>query len=131
MINPGVDKTHILVVDDEPAICQFCQRVLTEEGFEVDIASGGRAAQSMISKQDYDLYLFDIKMPLMDGKKLYDSLQKTDPRITSRVVFTTGSAIGQDTERFLQSSGRPLLPKPFTTEELKAIITQAFKAVDK
>ena len=131
MTKLGTHRKRILVVDDEPSIRKLCQRVLTEEGFEVDTAPNGRAAQSMISKQDYDLYLIDIKMPLMDGKELYDSLQKTGPRITSRIVFTTGSAIGQETERFLESSGRPVLTKPFTTEELKTIITQAFKAVDK
>ncbi len=131
MISPGTSRKRILIVDDEPAICQLCHRVLTEEGFEVDIASDGRAAQSMISKQDYDLYLFDIKMPLMDGKELYIWLQETYSRITSRIVFTTGSAIGQETEGFLKSSGRQVLRKPFTTEELKTIITQTLKAVDK
>lgn len=70
-------------------------------------------------------------MPLMDGKELYDSLQKTDPRITSRIIFITGSAIGQDTESFLKRSGKPVLLKPFSTEELKSIITQTLKAVER
>ncbi len=36
---------RILVVEDEPAICALCQRVLTREGFEVDIAVNGKEAQ--------------------------------------------------------------------------------------
>ena len=124
-MSPDARKKRILIVDDEPAICQFCQRVLTEEGFEVDVAADGRVAQSMIGKQDYELCLVDIKMPRMDGKELYAWLQETAPRITSRIVFTTGSAVGQETERFLQSSGRPILLKPFTTEELRAIVKKA------
>ena len=55
------DKKIILVVDDEPAICQLCQRVLAEAGFEVEIAGNGRIAQSMISTQEYALYLLDRK----------------------------------------------------------------------
>ena len=102
MTKPGTRKKRIIVVDDEPAICQFCQRVLIEEGFQVDCAADGRKAQSLISKREYDLHLFDIKMPLMDGKELYESLLETDPGIASRVVFTTGSAIGEETERFLK-----------------------------
>ncbi len=125
MVGPEAYKKRILIVDDEAVICRFCQRVLTEDGFEVDIAADGRAAQSMISKQDYDLYLIDIKMPLMDGKELYELLQKRDPCITNRIVFTTGSAIGQHTERFLKSSGRLVLLKPFTTEELRAVVNKA------
>ncbi len=131
MISPDTARKRILIVDDEIVICQLCQRVLTEEAFEVDIASDGRAAQPMINRREYDLYLFDIKMPLMDGKELYKSLQKTHPKSVGSVVFITGSAIGQDTEIFLKSTGRQVLLKPFTTEELKATISQALKAVDK
>ncbi len=131
MTRPSTRKKRILIVDDEPAIRELCQRVLTEEGFEVDTAPDGRVAQAMISEREYGLYFIDIKMPLMDGKELYESLQTTYPRSAGRVVFTTGSAIGQETESFLQSSSRPVLRKPFTTEELKAIIRQALKAVDK
>ncbi len=130
MTKLSTHRKRILIVDDEPAICQFCQRVLTEEGFGVGIAANGRIAQSMISKREYDLYLFDIKMPLMDGKELYELLQKIYPKSAERVVFTTGSAIGQDTESFLQSSGRPVLLKPFITEELKTKIREALKEID-
>ena len=109
MIIPSARRKRILIVDDEPAIREFCQRVLTEEGFEVATASNGTIALAMISKQEYELYLLDIRMPEMNGKEMYESLQKTYPR----------------------SSGRPILLKPFTTNELKAIITKTLKAVDK
>ena len=130
MTKPDTHIKRIIIIDDEQAIRQLCHRVLTGEGFEVDDAANGTAAQSKISKQEYDLYLFDIRMPLMDGKELYSSLQKTDPGITSRIIFITGSAIGQDTQSFLQSSGRPVLLKPFGAEELKAIVTQTLKAIE-
>ncbi|MFC1928363.1 response regulator [Chloroflexota bacterium] len=125
MIRSSASKKRILIVDDEPAIRELCQRVLTEEGFEVDTADNGRIALTMISKREYDSYFIDIKMPLMNGKELYESLEISYPRSIGRAVFTTGSAIGQETERFLQSSGRPVLRKPFTIEELKTVINQA------
>ncbi len=124
MKKPGTDIKRILVADDEPAICQLCQRVLTEEGFEVDIAANGREAQSKIGKQEYDLYLFDIKMPVVSGGELYIWLQETNPGSAEKVIFMTGSAIGKDTESFLEASGRPVLLKPFATEDLKAICRQ-------
>jgi CheY-like chemotaxis protein len=127
MMQSGTHKKRILVVDDESAIRKLCQRILIEEGFAVDTASDGKAALAMISEQDYELCLVDIKMPLMDGKELYESLQKIYPRIALRVVFSTGSAIGEKTESFFQSSGRPILRKPFTSEELKAKVEEALK----
>ena len=65
------DVKRILVVEDEPAICALCQQVLTGEGFEVDIANNGKIAQGMIEKQEYQLFLLDIRMPVMTGKELY------------------------------------------------------------
>ena len=123
------NKKRILVVDDEPVICQLCRRVLTEEDFEVDIAPDGKVAKAIISERRYGLYLFDIKMPAVSGKELYIWLQKRYPSDAGRVVFITGSAIGQNTESFLQNSGRQVLRKPFTTEELKATVSQDLKAV--
>ena len=125
MKTPDSTVKRILVVEDEPASRELCQRVLTEEGFEVDVASNGRIAMAMISEQEYDLYLFDIKMPIMDGKELYEWLQEAYPSSASRVIFTTGSAIGKDTQNFLQRSGRQVLAKPFTPDELRTTLREA------
>ncbi len=121
---------RILVVEDEPAICDLCRRVLTGEGFEVDIAINGKIAQDMIEEKQYNLILCDIKMPAMSGKELYQWLQEKHQKLTKGFIFTTGSVIGKDTTTFIEQSGRPFLPKPFTTDELKAIIREAGKEVE-
>ncbi len=124
----GVER--ILLVEDEPAICDLCQRVLTNEGFEVDIAVNGKVAQNMIEEQQYHLYLIDIKLPVMTGKELYQYLQEKQPQLVSRVIFTTGSVIGGDTQSFLEQAARPSLLKPFTPEELKTIVRETLKSVE-
>jgi len=70
MKNSSAGLKRILVVEDEPAISDVCQRVLTGEGFEVDIAVDGKVAQDMIGEKQYDLCLIDIRTPAMNGKKL-------------------------------------------------------------
>ncbi len=130
MINSSVDRKRMLIVEDEPAICGLVRRVLTDEGFEVDVAPDGRIAQSMIREREYDLYLIDIKLPVMDGKQLYKWLQDEYPRSAGRVIFNTGSMVGQDTESFLQRSGRPVLLKPFTPDELKAMVSETLNGVE-
>ncbi len=131
MKNSGAGVKKILVVEDEPAICNICQRVLTREGFEVDIAVNGRVAQDMIEEKQYDLCLIDIRTPKMNGIELYQWLEKKYPQLTSRVIFTTGSVMGGDTITFVEQTGRPFLPKPFTPNELKAIVQEAFKQIEK
>ena len=124
-------KKKILVVEDEPSISHICQRVLTGEGFEVDIAVNGKVAQDMIDKRQYDLCLIDIRTPEMNGKELYHWLKETHPQVTNRVIFTTGDVMGGDTQGFLEKAARPFLPKPFTPGELKTIIREALKQTEK
>jgi len=129
MKNSGVSTKKILVVEDEPAICNVCQRVLVGEGFEVDTADNGKIAQNMIEQKQYDLCLVDIRTPAMNGKELYQWLQEKHPQLANGVIFTTGDVMGIDTEGFLKEVARPFLPKPFTPDELKDIMKVALKEV--
>jgi DNA-binding response OmpR family regulator len=118
-------STHtkkILLVEDEESIRMFCERVLIDEGFVVDLVANGQAGKEKIEAQKYDLHIFDIKMPLMSGMELFNWLKKTYPQIAKRVMFITGSVIGEDTGQFLQTSGRPVLYKPFSIDELKNMV---------
>ena len=120
---------RVLVVEDEPAICELCQRVLTGEGFEVDIAVNGKVAQDMSEEKQYDLFLFDIKLPVMNGQELYQWLKEEHPKQISKVIFTSGSVLGEDTQLFIEQTGRPFLLKPFTCDELKVIVRENLEEV--
>ncbi len=131
MEKPGAGAKRILVVEDESSISDVCRRVLVSEGFEVDIAVNGKIAQDMIEERQYDLCLFDIKTPVMNGKQLYQSIQEKHPQLIDRVVFTTGDVVGGDTQSFLGQSGRPFLSKPFTPDELKTIVRETLRQIEK
>jgi len=126
----GAGAKRILVVEDEPAICDVCRRVFTIEGFEVDIAVNGKVAQDMLKEKQYDLCLFDIRTPTMNGKELYQWLEEKHPKVTNGVIFTTGDVMSGDTRTLIEQSGRPFLPKPFTTNELKTIVRENLKEVE-
>ena len=130
MKNFAAGAKRILVVEDEPAVSQVCLRVLTGEGFEVDIASDGRVAQDMIEGKQYDLCLVDMRIPKMNGKELCQWLVKKYPQLVRRLIFTTGDMVGGDTDDFLEQAGRPVLPKPFTLDELKAIVRETLKGIE-
>ena len=117
-------KGKILSVEDEASIRQVCQRALASQGYQVDFAINGVAAESMLMKADYDLLLVDIKTPVMDGKQLYRYIEKRYPQLADRVIFTTGDVIGEDTQSFLERTGRPFLLKPFSPDELRALVRE-------
>jgi len=120
-------RKRILVMEDEPAICQVCLRTLSAEGFDVDIAANGVIAQDMLAKKEYDLCLLDIRTPIMNGKELYQHIKEDHPEFANKVIFTTGDIMNTNLERFLKEAGSPYLPKPFTPDELRDIVRQALK----
>lgn len=124
MSSSGVTKGKILSVEDEPGIRQVCYRALTSQGYQVDFAGNGVAAESMLMKEDYDLLLVDIKTPVMDGKQLYHYIEDRYPELVNKVIFTTGDVISNDTQSFLKQTGRPFLLKPFSPDELRALVRE-------
>ncbi len=131
MKNPAAGAKRILIVEDEPAICQICVRVLTSEGFEVDIAVNGSVAKDMLGKEDYDLCLIDIRTPVMNGKQLYQFIIRKHPKLVNGVMFTTGDVMDGYTERFLELTGRPFILKPFTPDGLRAIVRETLSPMKK
>ena len=123
----SVKESKVLIVEDEPAICNVCQRVLSDKGFEVDIVGDGKAAQESVEKQQYDLLLLDIRLPIVNGIELYVWLQQEYPQLSKRVIFMTGSVMGGETMTLLERSGQPYLLKPFRPEELVELVGKTLK----
>ena len=118
------ERKFALIIEDEPAIGRACQRILTAEGFEVDIAGDGLIAKEFISKKSYDLCLSDIRLPKMNGMELYRHIEQEYPGLAQKVIFTTGDLLSKDTGKFLKESERPFLLKPFTPEQLRSVIKE-------
>jgi DNA-binding response OmpR family regulator len=84
-------KKRILIVDDEPDITRLCSLALEYHGFKVDTFNDSEEALSNFKPDYYDLVILDIKMPKMDGFKLYDGLKKKDNDV--KVCFLTASEL--------------------------------------
>lgn len=121
------DRKGILVVEDEPTISQVCQRTLTAEGFDVDIAVNGAIAQDMLDEKEYDLCLIDIRTPIMNGKELYQHIQEEHPEFADKVIFTTGDVLDEKLEAHLKGAKRSYLPKPFSPDELRTIVKEVLE----
>ena len=124
MVKGNGQQRRSLVVEDEPTIARMCLRALGTEGFEVDVASDGKAAQARLSGNEdlYDLCLIDIRTPRMNGIELYQYLKEIGSEMINRVIFTTGDVVNDEIKTFLEETGRPFLPKPFTLDELRSVI---------
>jgi DNA-binding response OmpR family regulator len=116
---------RILVVEDEPVIGNVCQKVLTREGFAVDVVPNGKLAMDSIHNRQYDLCILDLRMPGIDGIQLYRYLASNSPKLSQSIIFTTGDTTSNQISGFLDGAERVYLEKPFTPDELVAAVEMA------
>ena len=64
----------ILIIDDERSIRNSLKEILSDEGYDVDVAGNGHEGISMVEKEKYSVIFCDIKMPEMDGMEVLDKL---------------------------------------------------------
>lgn len=118
------NKKKVLIIDDEPSICEFCRRVLSDFEHHIMCSDNGQEGWRQVLSGEYDAVLLDIRLPLTSGKTVFRELKKERPELADRILLTSGDLMNEDTAEFIQNSGRPFLPKPFTPQELRNAISQ-------
>ena len=113
----------ILLVDDDDAVREMCESILTRclESVVIDHASNGMEALEKASSHDYSAIICDVDMPVMGGIPFYKKLKLGLPSVAQRVIFVSGNFDDQ-TLSFLDDEGRPYLPKPFVKKDLLHIL---------
>lgn len=110
---PIAERLRVLVVDDEAAVRLALQRYLEGRGHTVDTAVNGVEAEQRLRATSHDAIILDLRMPELSGRELFDRLRAEDPEHAARVVFTTGDVLSEALRQFIETTGRPLVPKPF------------------
>ena len=101
------------IVDDEAEIRETLAEILTSARHRVVTASSGREALERMAAERYDVILTDIRMPDLDGRALYQEIERRWPGQAARVVFVTGDTLASALREFVSESGRPVIEKPF------------------
>lgn len=120
------DETiRIIVVDDERGIREGCRRILSAEGYVVDVAANGQEGLELIRQEPYDLLLVDLMMPIMGGLDLMGHTREHDPEIIMIVI--TGFATIENAVDAMKHGAYDYLPKPFTPDQLIAIVNRGLE----
>lgn len=130
---PAVSAAHnVLVVDDENTVCNSCRKILTQEGYNVDVALSGKEALNKVKGNGFDVVIADWKMPEIDGIEITRRIKKEKPNIT--VIMITGYPSVESSIKAVRAGVSDYVPKPFTPEELSDAMIRALskgKAVPK
>jgi two-component system sensor histidine kinase/response regulator len=116
------DQHTVLIVDDEEAIRDSCRQVLSKSGYECHTAVDGIEGLHIANQVAPDVVLLDLMMPGIDGLEVLDQVLKTSPDTVCIVI--TGYATIESAVDAMKRGAFDFLPKPFTPEELRLIVTR-------
>ena len=114
---------RILVVDDEPQVCEAVKMLLEFDGHKVTTAGGGQEALQLLTVASFDLVITDYSMPQMKGDQLAKTIKALYPG--QPVIMITAYA------EALEATGKPvdgvdlLISKPFMLEDLRAAVLRS------
>lgn len=122
-----MEKTCVLVVDDEPIGRETLAENLSEEGYQVVEAESGEAAWRLIDAKPerFDAILLDRMMPDMDGIEILRRVKMRPDMMHVPVIMQTGMTADSDVLEGLQAGAYYYLTKPFSADTLLAIVAAA------
>jgi len=115
---------RILIIEDESKIARFLELELKHEGYEVEIAYDGRTGFERAEKNDIDLIILDLMLPLMSGIEVCRRIRKFSD---VPIIMLTAKDDISDKVTGLDSGADDYVTKPFAIEELLARIRVALK----
>jgi CheY-like chemotaxis protein len=127
MSTPAFLPHRILVVDDEPLVCDAVKLMLGFDGHEVETAGNGEQALALFAQGHFDIVMTDFEMPGMKGDALAAAIKARAPR--QPIVMITAHA------DMLKTSGRSLpgvdyiVSKPFLLDHLREAIAKVMSGV--
>jgi len=84
---------RILVVDDEPLVCEMLAVLLSRNGHDVETAENGKIAVTSVLSSAFDLVIADIVMPEMDGLEAIEAMRQAQPGL-GVIAISGGSRVG-------------------------------------
>ncbi|MBU0732780.1 MAG: response regulator, partial [Proteobacteria bacterium] len=122
----GIGEGTILVIEDEEVVIEVTQTMLERLGYRVMVARTGKAAIHIAETFDgqIDLALLDIKLPDMEGGKVYPLIMKARPDL--KVIVFSGFAIEGPAREILDAGAQDFIQKPFSlatlSEKVKEVL---------
>lgn len=118
-----MSQSHILVIDDDPAVRQVLSETLSNEGHQVTLVSSGLEGVEAVKDQPVHVVLTDLQMPGIDGLETIDRISKVDSKIIAIVM--TGYGTIDYAVRAMKAGAFDFITKPFEPDTVAVVVKKA------
>jgi DNA-binding NtrC family response regulator len=125
IIEKLLERTLILVVDDQFADRETLKGILEDKGYRVATAQDGAEAIEMVRSKHYDIIFLDVRLPGMDGVETFEQVKKIDPQAT--VIMMTGYTEEDLVKRAITQGAYTCIYKPFDMENVISLVEDITK----
>ncbi len=115
-------RGKILIVDDEPIVCERLKPALEKIGFQVETYTDSQRAIDRLAEERFDVVVTDIKMKGPDGLELLHFVKQHTP--STQVIVITGFATVDSAREAMKSGAVDFLAKPFKIRQLRDLIVK-------
>jgi two-component system chemotaxis sensor kinase CheA len=122
-------KPRVLVVDDSISIRKYVQRFLDRTGYEVEVASDGLEAITVMGRLKFDVVITDLEMPVMHGYDLMVEMRKSPEHMNIPIIVLTSRAGEKHRLKALEMGAQDYLVKPFEEREMLGALKKLLSGV--
>ncbi|NBA84514.1 response regulator [Emticicia sp. CRIBPO] len=115
---------RVLIAEDSSVIQNLVKKILEFQNFEITAVKNGEQVLQLLQKENFDLILLDINMPVMDGMDCVKAIRGLDDKAKSEipVVAITGNARNYSEEEFKEAGFNEILMKPLNFDRLVLVV---------
>jgi len=118
-------KKRILLLEDDPILAETVEELLELEGYDVALAHDGEEASRLTYEEEFDLYIFDINVPEIDGLSLLEALREADD--DTPAIFISALVDIETIATAFSVGAKDYIKKPFFPEEILIRVNAKFK----
>src|SRR3954467_3122470 len=123
------NPTKVLIADDETSITAGLSAILSDEGYNVEVANDGQKALERLRDERFGVILADLKMPKLDGLSLLKEMQKES--IPTECIIITGAGTVETAVDAMRQGAYDYIEKPLTADKLNRLKALLPKAIEK
>ncbi len=112
-----MDKTNLLLVEDDPNLGDILQEYLNLKGFSTQLCKDGEEGFDAFNKDHFDMCILDVMLPIMDGFSLAKKIRAINKDVP--IIFLTAKALKEDRLEGFKIGADDYITKPFSMEELQ------------